>query len=101
MGSVPIHMSKLILVSVIVEIIALILMLFVDLDDNGWVFLLAGPLYYGLMYMKYRNKKARHYHEIETKRKIFNLKKSDVFVKTETGLSNSRIEGANNTRVNG
>src|SRR5699024_5260185 len=72
MGSVPIHMSKLILVSVIVEIIALILMLFVDLDDNGWVFLLAGPLYYGLMYMKYRNKKARHYHEIETKRKIFN-----------------------------
>ena len=101
MGSVPIYMSKLILVSVIVEIIALILMLFVDLDDNGWVFLLAGPLYYGLMYMKYRNKKARHYHEIETKRKIFNLKKSDVFVKTETGLSNSRIEGANNTRVNG
>lgn len=101
MGSVPIHMAKLILVSIIVEIIALILMLFVDLDDNGWVFLLAGPLYYGLMYMKYRNKKARHYHEIETKRKIFNLKKSDVFVKTETGLSNSRIEGANNTRVNG
>ena len=58
MGSVPIHMSKLILVSVIVEIIALILMLFVDLDDNGLVFLLAGPLYYGLMYMKYRNKKS-------------------------------------------
>lgn len=101
MGSVPIYTSKLIFVSVIIEIIALISMLFVDLDDNGWIFLLAGPIYYGLMYMKYRNKNARHYHEIETKRNIYNLKKSDVFVKTEMGLSNSRIEGANNHRVNG
>lgn len=106
MGSVPIYTSKLILVSVILEIIGLILMILVGISsdsDSGaaWIFLLIGPIYYALMYMKYRNKGARHFHEIETKRNMSNLNKSDIFVKKEFGLSNSRIEGANNTKVNG
>ena len=54
-----------------------------------------------MMYLKYRNSNARHYHEKETKKKMFNLKKADKFIKHEKGLSNPMMEGANNTRVNG
>ena len=100
MGSIPIYTSKLLLFSFIIELIALIMVLFVDIE-NIWFLLILGPIYYALIYMKYRNKNARHRHELETKKRIFNLKKSDNFVKIERGLSNSFIRGKNNTVVNG
>ena len=53
------------------------------------------------MYSRYRNQGARHYHESETEKEMENLKKVDDLIKHETGLTNSRIEGANNTRVTG
>ena len=40
-------------------------------------------------------------HEKETKSDMANLKQEDTYIKRRTGLSNSRIEGANNTSVNG
>ena len=106
MGSVPIHMPKLWLMSALVEILGLIatlLTIFVaDKDENWpWVFLLAGFIYFGIIYGKYRNKGARHRHEKETKTNMKNLRKVDNFVKKERGLSNSTMENANNTRVSG
>lgn len=100
MGSVPIHMPKLIGISCIVELVAFFAMLFVDFDYS-FLFLLSGFLYFWFMYSRYRNSNARHRHETETKSEMQNLREVDDFIKKEKGLSNSRIEGANNTRVSG
>jgi len=100
MGSVPIHMPKLLLVSFLVEIIGIILMLFVESDYN-WIFLLSGIAYYIFMYIRYRNSNARHKHETETKKQMTNIRKVDTLVGRRTGLTNSRMQGANNTRVSG
>lgn len=100
MGSVPIHMPKLLFVSALLELLGLILMLFVDSDYSA-VFLLLGVLFYFVMLAKYRNKSARHTYEKETKTKMENLRQVDNFVKKRTGLRNSTMEGANNKRVNG
>lgn len=103
MGSVPIHMPKLLLVSFFVELAGLIAMLFTYSDDNNWpwLFLLSGVLYFLIIYGKYRNSGARHNHEKYTKTNMSNLVKSDKLVRREKRLSNSRMEGANNTMVNG
>ena len=100
MGSVPIHMPKLFGVSALIELLGILLVLFVDWDYK-WLFLLIGIIYFGIMYMRYRNTGARHHHETETDSKMSNLKQKDELVKKMTGLSNSRMEGANNTRVEG
>ena len=103
MGSVPIHMPKLLLVSFFVELAGLIAMLFTYSDDNNWpwLFLLSGVLYFLIIYGKYRNSGARHNHEKDTKTNMSNLVKSDKLVRREKRLSDSRMEGANNTRVDG
>ena len=100
LGSVPRHMPTLLGVSAAVELLGIILMLFMDFDYS-WIFLLAGFIYFFMMYIRYRNSNARHYHETETKRKMFNLRKIDNLIKHEKGLSNSRMIGANNARVRG
>lgn len=98
MGSVPINMPKLFIMSILVELLGLIAMLFVDWDYS-WAFLSAGFIYCFMMYSKYRNHNARHKHELETKRKISNLKSTDRFIKRKTGITNAHIQGANNTSI--
>ena len=100
MGSVPIHMPKLFLISFLVELLGIIAMLFVDFDYS-WLFLSAGFIYFFVIYAKYRNQGARHKHELETKRNYSNLRKVDRLVKRRTGLTNSRMSGANNNSVSG
>lgn len=100
MGSVPIHMPKLLLVSFLVEILGVIATSIMDFDYN-WIFLLAGFIYFFAMFARYRNSGARHKHELETKKKMTNLRKVDKLIKRKTGLTNSRMQGANNTRVTG
>lgn len=101
MGSVPIHMPKLFWVSVLVEIIGFIAYTFTTDFDYNFIFLLAGFIYFLINYLRYRNSNARHHHETETKKNIFNLKKIDNLIKHEKGISNSKIAGANNTKVSG
>lgn len=100
MGSVPIHMPKLIGVSALVEILGILLMLFIDFDYS-FLFLLIGLIFFCVNYFRYRNTGERHHHETETPTEIFNLRKSDRLVRRLTGLSNSTMEGANNKRVSG
>ena len=100
MGSVPIHMPKLFLVSVLVEILGLIAMLFVDFDYN-WIFLLSGFIYFTLIFLRYRNSDAGHEYEIETKTDMTNLRKVDKFIKAKKRLTNSMMVGANNKNLNG
>ncbi len=101
MGSIPIHMPKLIIMSILVEILGLIVMTLIDIEKISWLFLFWGVIYYFIMHSRYRNDNARHHHEIETKSTMYNLKKVDNFIKREKGLSNSRIRGCNNDKVNG
>ena len=107
MGSVPIHMPKLLITSFFVEIIGIVLMLlslfFIADDDSYWpyIFLCLGVVFYAMMYGRYRNSGARHHHESETKAKISNVKKTDNFVKHKNGQSSSTMNGANNKSVRG
>lgn len=101
MGSVPIHMPMLFLISALVELLGFIMMLFASDFEYNWIFLLSGLIYFFVQYTRYRNSNARHYHEKETKTEMFNLENVDRLVKRRKGLSNSRIEGANNTQVSG
>lgn len=96
MGSVPIHMPKLLGISALVELLGILLMMFVD-SDYSFLFLLLGFIYFLVMYLKYRNTNAKHHYETETKSNMQNLRKKDEFIRRETGLSNSKINGANNT----
>lgn len=100
MGSVPIHMPKLLFVSFLVEILGILLMAWVDFDYS-WLFLALGFIFYGVMYARYRNSGARHAHEKETKRQMSNVRCGDIFVKRERGLSSPTMRGANNKTVRG
>lgn len=95
MGSVPVHMPKLIGISILVEILGVLAMLFVDFDYN-WLFLFLGFIYFFIMFSKYRNQSARHKYELETTKKIGNIRKVDKFIKHRNGLTNAKIRGANN-----
>lgn len=100
MGSVPIHMPKLFGVSCVVELLGWIATLLMNFEYE-LIFLLAGFIYFFVMYFRYRNLNARHKHEKETKKNMFNLTKVDDFIKRQKGLSNSSIQGANNNRISG
>ena len=99
MGSVPLHTPKLFAISCLVELLGIIAMLLADDFSYRGLFLLAGFIYFVIIYLRYRNTNARHHHETEVKKNIFHLKTLDNFIKKETGLSNSQMVGANNTRV--
>lgn len=100
MGSIPIHIPKLLGISCLVELFGILAMLFVDFDYN-WLFLFLGFIYFFIMFNKYRNFNARHTYETETKRTMSNLRKVDNFVVSKRGLTNSTIDGANNKFVGG
>ena len=100
MGSVPVHMPKLLFISLLVEILGIYAMLSMDFDYN-WIFIFSGLLYFIIMYSKYRNAGARHTYEKETKTEMNNLRRVDNFIEKRTGLRNSKMDGANNLRVNG
>ena len=100
MGSVPIHMPKLIGVSFLVECCGVLAMLFVDFDYD-WLFLLLGVIYFIIIYTRYRNDNARHKYEVETKKEISNLKEEDRLISRRTKLTNPRMVGANNTSIRG
>lgn len=100
MGSIPIHLPKLLIISVIVEFFGIIAMNYLDFDYN-WLFLLSGFFYFLFIYIKYRNSNARHTYEKETKTSMTNLKSVDKFLKKQTNLTHSQITGANNKKVNG
>jgi len=101
MGSIPINVPKLLIISLVIETIAIILALFIDFDGYQWLLAFGGPGYYYLIYSKYRNKSARHTYELETTTKMDNLVKTDNYVKKKTKLSNSTMDHANNYNING
>ncbi len=101
MGSVPIHMPKLLFASLIAQVLGVIAWFFTMMDDEiyNYVFLLSGIVFFLFYYQKYRNTDARHKHEADTEATMENISGEETYVKRRTGLRNKRIQGANNHLV--
>lgn len=67
----------------------------------GLLFFLSGFLFYGFMYLRYRNSDKRHRHEAETEARMLDVRAWDQQVDTQKGVSHSRMKGANNHEVRG
>ena len=107
MGSVPINQLRLVLMSLLVQVIGIVAALFTaffvlfdtDLEIFALAFASAGFLYYWYFYKKYRNKKARFSHETDTKSTIDNVEANDTFVRRLTRLRNAKMENTNSDAV--
>jgi len=105
MGSVPINQLRLLLVSSLIQLIATIIGLAIvflgdDSSEIALILLIAGFVYYGIIYMRYRNTNERFEHEKETRTSINNVERSDVYIRRLKRQKNSVIKGANSTSVN-
>ena len=100
MGSVPIHMPKLLGISALIELLGILAMMLINFDYK-WLFLLSGLIYFIVIFARYRNPNARHTYEKDTKTNMTNLRKVDKFIKSRKNLSNPIMQGANNKRVDG
>ena len=98
MGSVPIHMPKLIIASILVEIFGISLAFFFD-AEYSWLFLLSGIGFFLYFQAQYRNRGARHEHEAQTKAAISSVRQVDNLITRRTGLSNARMRNANNLSI--
>ena len=67
----------------------------------GLLFLLSGFLFYGAMYLRYRNTDKRHHHESETEATMLDVRAVDNHVQTLKGVKSARLQGANNRAVRG
>ena len=107
MGSIPMNKMKLFIISLLIDLLILGIVLGLVYLTHATaiyillLFLLTGPIFYGIKVSSYRNKSARHKYEIETKSTITNLKRKDNFTRTKYEQSFSHIYGANNDRIVG
>lgn len=67
----------------------------------GLLFFLAGPIFYGYVFLRYRNSDKRFRHEERTRSVKTDLQVRDDLARSLTGLSNSSMQGANNRSVRG
>jgi hypothetical protein len=65
----------------------------------GVLLFFSGFVFYGYVYLRYRNTDKRHLHESETEAKMLDVRGADQHVDTLTGLKNSSMDGANNHEV--
>ncbi len=106
-GSIPLDMKKLLLVSGAIElfsialVIILQLLLPISLFIGTYILPLTGFIYFLVMLFRYRNKKARHFYESETKYRLHNIVRNEELIQRKHGLHNSYMYGANNKRRNG
>lgn len=72
-------------------------------DGKGLVLLLllAGPLFAGWQYVRYRNTDKRHHHESETRSQMLDVRTNDTRTGHRTGLKSARMQGANSRKVRG
>jgi len=81
-GSISINSFKLLRNSALISLgIVLIGNLFYEVTDIIMSSLAVGFIHAVAIYLLYRKPNVRHYHEKETKTKLFNIRKIDNFVK--------------------
>ena len=107
MGSVPMNKTKLLLITLLIEVACLILAFIINSSrgNSGIIlyllFSIPAPIFYGVKASKYRNAGARHAYEKNTKHEISNIIKRDSLIRHEEGLSYSTMAGANSTKIEG
>lgn len=99
-GSVPIHMPKLIFMSLLVELLSYFVTLKIEFGHE-WILLTSGFIYFFVIYSKYRNSGARHNYENETTKEMENIREVDTYKSSLRGVSNSSMTNANNKSVEG
>lgn len=67
----------------------------------GALLLLSGFIFYGYVFFRYRNADKRHMHESETTSSMHNVQVADERAGAIKGVKNSRMQGANNMKVQG
>lgn len=92
-GSVPIYLPKLLIITGVIEVLAIIMMIFdktlgLLIAVVGFVFLIVIQT----MYRKTKGKKA----EVGINANVENLRKVDNLILQKKGLANAKMEGANN-----
>lgn len=65
----------------------------------GLILLLSGFIFYGVVYLRYRNTDKRHRHESETEATMLDIRAVDQQINTLKGVKNSKLRGANNREV--
>lgn len=100
MGSVPVNILKLALMSIFVEIFGVLFMFSSDFEYD-WIALSSGIIFYLIIHSRYRNANKRHTYEKETKKEIFNVRAVDNYIERRKRLRNSNIKGANNKTIYG
>ena len=103
MGSIPLYTPKLLCISILIELF-IYLPLFITFGFLAFLYIpliLPGFIFYWVMFFRYHNYHARHYHETETKRNILNMKAVDEFIKSKHGLRYIWMSDSNNTKVQG
>lgn len=100
MGSVPVNVPRLVLMSIFVEVFGIFFMLFVDFEYD-WIALSVGVIFYLIMYGRYRNSDKRHTYEKETKNQISNVRTVDNYIERRKRLRNRTMKGANNKIIYG
>jgi hypothetical protein len=65
----------------------------------GLLLFLSGFVYYGLIYLRYRNTDKRHLHESETEARMLNVQAFDQHIEHKKGVKHSKMKGANNHEV--
>ncbi|MBQ6860779.1 MAG: hypothetical protein IJO08_03955 [Clostridia bacterium] len=104
MGSVPIDVKKFYL---ILSIVGICLFLGIIIPSLRFLIVIAIVIFAILIIggsiigLNYNNVVKIHHHESKTKKTISNPRKSDKFIKHLKGLSNARMQNANNRNVNG
>ncbi|MDR1796470.1 MAG: hypothetical protein LBR44_03350 [Clostridiales Family XIII bacterium] len=71
------------------------------MDHAEIILLLTGPVFFVVIYMKYRNIKERHHHESETPVQMTGLQQYDKLAQHLTGQRSPRLRDANDNRVQG
>jgi hypothetical protein len=63
--------------------------------------LIAGPLVYAWIHLRYRNKHARHHYESETEVKVESMVATDNLIARRRGTRDSKLPGANAGKTRG
>lgn len=72
-----------------------------SIGNVGLLFFLSGFLFYGFMFLRYRNVDKRHQHAKETEVEIDNVQARDDFVGKRNRQRNRRMDGANERQIEG
>jgi DNA-directed RNA polymerase subunit RPC12/RpoP len=94
MGSVPINMPRLLLITFLIELLGAFLAVYTYNSmefQYSWLFILPGIIYFIIIYSRYRNSGARHNYEYETKTGVTDMQRSDRLLKRMTGLRSSTM----------